>query len=411
MKVGSIVTVLDIGSTKVCCCIANCLDDKRFEIIGVGYCACNGVKSGVIVDMRAVERSISKAVEHAEKMVNFRVKSVYVNISGKNVESKIVKMSINIGGRIITNDDLLNLLDNSNQEDDERAVIHSIPILYEVDSLCGIRNPLGMVADTLNVSVNLVTAPKAQLNNLLMCLTRCHLDAIGIVSSIYASGLCVADEDDASGNKIVIDFGGGTTSIGFFYHGIFSGMRVIPAGSRNITDDVAYGLNISPANAERLKTLHGAAFVSIRDESDTIFVPVIEDDDVINLQRIPKSSLNQIIQPRVEEILLMIKEKIVKSDFTDSFSRNVIITGGGSLLTGMRDFSGGILNKKIKIKKMGNFIDVQDIEISNNFSVAVGMVKFAQISEDYLMHNKKLSKKNKNDGLIKKTLAWIENNL
>ncbi|MDR2782162.1 MAG: cell division protein FtsA [Holosporaceae bacterium] len=411
MMAGSTVTVLDIGSTKVCCCIANCLIDGRFEIIGVGYCACNGVKSGVIIDIKAVERAVAKAVENAEKMVNFRVKSVYVNISGKNVESKIIKVSIKIGGRVVTNEDLLDLMNYCNQESEDRAVIHSIPILYDIDSLRGIKNPIGMVANTLNVNVNLVTAPKAQLNNLLICLARCHLDPVGIVASIYASGLCVIDADDALSNKIVIDLGGGTTSIGFFYQGIFSGMEVIPLGSKNITDDVAYGLNISTANAERLKTLHGAAFISIRDESDTIFAPVIEDDDVINLQRISKVSLNQIIQPRVEEILLIIKERIEKSVFTDSFSKSIIVTGGGSLLTGIRDFSVGILNKKVKVKRMGNFINVPDVDISNNFSVAVGMIKFAQISDDYLMRNKKSAKKNEKDGFIKKTLAWIENNL
>ncbi|MDR0678511.1 MAG: hypothetical protein LBF44_03175, partial [Holosporaceae bacterium] len=117
MRVGSIITVLDIGSTKVCCCIANVSDNEQFEIIGIGYCVCSGVKSGVIIDAKSVEKSIAKAVENAEKMANFRIKSVYVSISGKNIESKIVNMSLKVGGHIVKNEDILNLFDCCNQVD------------------------------------------------------------------------------------------------------------------------------------------------------------------------------------------------------------------------------------------------------------------------------------------------------
>ncbi|MDR2158271.1 MAG: cell division protein FtsA [Holosporaceae bacterium] len=411
MKSSGVVTVLDIGSAKVCCCIAHVFDDGRFEIMGIGYCICCGVKSGVIVDVKSVEKSIAKAVESAEKMANIRIKSVYVSVSGKNVESQIVNMSLNAGGRIIGSEDILHLFDYCNRQDGDKAIIHSIPILYKVDSLNGIKNPVGMVAHSLSVSMNIVTVPEAQLNNLLICLARCHLDPVGIVSSVYASGLCVMDDDDMLSSQIVIDFGGGTTSIGFFYNGVFSGMEVIPLGGKHITDDVAYGLNISVANAERLKTLYGSALSSIHDESDVIFTPVVEDDDVINLQQISKSSINQIIQPRVEEILLMAKKRIEESSFTGGFARSVIITGGGSMLTGLRDLAGVILNKKIKAKKMENFIDGSDILVNNNFSVAVGMIKFAHLSNDYLTKTKSSSNNEDGGGFLKKTLAWIENNL
>ncbi|MDR1983005.1 MAG: cell division protein FtsA [Holosporaceae bacterium] len=411
MKVGNIITVLDIGSTKVCCCIANIFDSGKFEIIGIGYCICSGVKSGIIIDTKSVEKSIAKAVENAEKMADFRIKSVHVSISGKSVESKIVNMSLKVGGRIIKNEDIFNLFDYYNQEDSDHVVIHSIPISYTVDSLNGIKDPVGMIANNVNASINLVTAPKVQLNNLLVCLARCHLDPINIISSIYASGLCVIDEEDAQSSQIAIDLGGGTTSIGFFYNGIFSGMEVIPLGGKNITDDIAYGLNISVANAERLKTLHGAAFVSIYDESEIVFAPIIEDDGMVNLQQVPKSAINQIINPRVEEILRMVKKRIEKSSFTDNFSHNVTITGGGSMLTGIRDFASWTINKRIRIKKMEDFIDGSPVPINNDFSVAIGMIKFAQMSNNCLIKTKNSTRNSEKSGFLKKTLAWIENNL
>ncbi|MDR2646359.1 MAG: cell division protein FtsA [Holosporaceae bacterium] len=411
MRSNNALTVLDIGSTKICCCVAETFSDGRFKIIGVGYCACSGVKSGVIVDMLSVEKSIARAVEGAEKMANLQIKSVYVNISGKNIQSTIVNLSLNVGGRVITDEDVLSLFNYSHWEDEGRVAIHSIPISYSIDSLHGIKNPIGMVAHNLSVDINLVTAPKSQLDNLLLCLSRCHLDPIGIVASIYASGLGVMDEEDIPNSQIIIDLGGETTSIGFFYRGIFSGMMVIPLGSKNITADIAYGLNISIMNAEKLKTLHGSAFLSLRDENDVVFIPVVEDDNVINLQKISKNSLNQIIQPRIAEILNIIKKRIIESSFTNGFSNNVIITGGGSMLTGVKDYAGGIINKKIKIKKMDDSIDGTEIQISSDFSVAVGLLKFAQANNDAGTRTNDSVKKGGNKSFLKKALAWIENNL
>ena len=129
MRPNNIVAVIHIGSTKVCCCIANTFGDGQFKIIGIGYCICLGVKSGVIVDIRSVEKSIAKAVENAEKMANLRIKSVYINISGKNIESKVINVSLDIGGRIIRDEDMFKLFNHCHDENDEKVAIHSIPMI------------------------------------------------------------------------------------------------------------------------------------------------------------------------------------------------------------------------------------------------------------------------------------------
>jgi cell division protein FtsA len=362
--------------------------------------------------MESVERSVAQAVESAEKMANFRAQSAYVSISGKNVESKIISMTLKLGGRIITEDDLLYMFSNCDKEiDQNREVIHSIPVLYGVDSMNGVKDPLGMFANQLTANINLVTVTKPQLHNIFVCLERCHLDVVGIVAAGYAAGLSVIDEADMLENQIVIDFGGGITSMAFFYKGIFCGSDVISLGGKNITNDIAYGLNVSFANAERLKTLHGAAFTSMADNRDMIFAPVIEDNDTINLQQIPKSALNHIIQPRVEEILAAVRDKINNSVFGSDFSRNVIITGGGSLMIGLRDFASGILNKRVKFKKIEDFIDGSDIQIGNNFSVALGIIKFAQLNDYNFAKAKSLANSREKIGFWKKILNWIENNL
>ena len=130
-------------------------------------------------------------------------------------------------------------------------------------------------------------------------------------------------------------------------------------------------------------------------------------EPVKGLKENPKSSLNQIIGPRVEEILLAVKQKIKDSVFGEEFSRSVIITGGGSLLTGMKDSAESVLHKKIKLKKISDAIDGTDVQIDNDFSVALGMIIFSQICEDV----PGTSRKSEKVGILKKALKWLENNL
>lgn len=411
MKVGQVVAVVDIGTTKISCCIASIDEDEHFDILGVGYCICFGVKHGIIVDMDSVSKSVAKAVEGAEKTANLRIKSVYVNASGKFVRSELIHSSVNIGGRIVRHEDVKKLVYRSIKKNPKEEIIHSIPILFEMDSMVCTTDPIGMFSNILSANINVVRIPKVQLSNIIVSLSRCHLDVLGVVCSGYASGLCVINSDSNQENQIVIDFGGGVTTINFFYKGRFCGLETIPFGADNITKDIACGIRVSNLNAERLKTLHGAAFVSFDDKKKMILVPMQEENDVINLQQMPKSDLNEIIQPRVEELLKLIKEKIDKSVFKCDFADNFVITGGGSMLTGIREFVSETFKKPVKVQKMEDFSETFGVQIGNNFATTVGLIKFALLSDDINLNHKDDSEKNDDIGFLKKTMNWLENNL
>ena len=411
MKPGQIIAVVDIGSTKVCCCIASVAEDGHFDILGVGYCVCFGVKHGMIVDMDLVSRCIARSVESAEKTANLRIKSVYVNVSGKFVKSELINSEINIGGRIIKHEDIKRLVYRGVKKRPEVEIIHSIPIMFELDSMACTTDPVGMFANVLKANVNVVTVPKVQINNIVISLSRCHLDVIGVVYSGYASGLSVLNDESKYENQIVVDFGGGITTVNFFFKGMFCGLEVVPIGGQNITKDIAYGISVSRSNAERLKTLHGAAFESFDDKKSMILVPMQEENNTINLQQMPKSDLNVIIQPRVEEIFGLIKEKIDNSVFKSDFARRFVITGGGSMLTGMREFMSQIFKKPVDMKKTEDSSETFGIQIGNDFATALGMIKFALLSDNSGINPQSNPDSKEDDGLLKKAINWIENNL
>ena len=103
-----VVTVLDIGSSKVCCVIARLQPraDSRLlpgrthqiQVLGIGHQKSQGVKSGVVVDLDRAESAVRQAVDAAERMSGLTVDSLFVNLSAGRIKSETFSAQIKLGG-------------------------------------------------------------------------------------------------------------------------------------------------------------------------------------------------------------------------------------------------------------------------------------------------------------------------
>ena len=107
MRRERLVVGLDVGTTKVCCLVANVVDGI-IEIIGMGMSPSRGLEKGVVVDIGRTIQSIKKAVEEAENMADVRVDNVFVGIAGKHIRSinNSATVSITRPDRVITKEDV-----------------------------------------------------------------------------------------------------------------------------------------------------------------------------------------------------------------------------------------------------------------------------------------------------------------
>ena len=269
------IAALDIGSSKVCCVIAKISRDKRVNVVGYGYNASKGIKNGVVTDITQATLSVCNAVEAAEQMANERIDRVIVNISGDRVKSTIKSASISINkNRPVNEADINKVIERGinkiNVEGHE--LIHCLPTSYRLDMGEEIKDPRNIFGENLSVDILLGLVPDIQFRNLATVIENAHLEIAGKAFSSYASALSCLVDDEKEIGATVIDIGGGTTSIASFRHGhpvFFSSLAV---GGNNVTNDIAYGLTTSFAHAERLKTLHGCAFLTSQDKSELINV-------------------------------------------------------------------------------------------------------------------------------------------
>lgn len=383
-----IIAALDVGSSKIACFIAKVEPGKLanglspMRIIGIGHQVSRGVRGGAIVDMDAAEEAIRVAVDAAERMAGATVRDVLVTVACGDPKSQTIGVQAPIPSREVQDDDLNRLVafGQSKYMPEGRDVLHAIPINYSVDDNRGIRDPRGMFGEKAGVELHMVSVQHGPIRNLELCIQRCHLDVAGMVAAPYASGLAALVEDEMDLGVTVIDMGGGTTSLAVFFEGQMVFCDAVPVGGQHITNDIARGLSTPIAHAERMKTLYGSALASPSDERELIDVPQVGETDRDAANHIPRSILTGIIQPRLEETLELVRDRLVKSGFERVAGQRVVLTGGGAQLSGAREHTARILNKQVRVGQPVRYMGLAEATGGPAFAAAAGLASYSQLA-------------------------------
>ena len=388
-----LVTVLDVGSTKISCVIARLMPREEtailpgrthhVEVLGIGHQRSRGVKSGVIVDLDAAEQSIRLAVDSAERMAGVTVESLIVNMSAGRLKSESFAAGINLGGHDVDDSDINRVLAAGAKQSMavERQVVHSLPVSFTLDAERGISDPRGMFGDQLSVDMHVLTADAAPLRNLELCINRAHLNVEMIVATPYASGLAALVEDEAQMGAACIDIGGGTTTIAIFNENKFVYADAIAVGGNHITMDIARGLSTRLDEAERLKVKQGSALPSIADERDMLSVMPIGDDDGEVANQVPRAVLTRIIRARVEETLEIVRDRLNQSGYGQAVGKRIVLTGGGSQLQGLAEVARRILARNVRVGRPLGVAGLPDAARGPAFATTAGLLIYPQVAE------------------------------
>lgn len=388
-----VVSVLDVGSNKICCLIAR-LKPKAsgdalpgrthaIEVIGVGHTRSRGIKSGVVINLDAVEQAIRQAVDAAERMARVTVDSLIVSVSCGRLASETFTATVGLSGREIGETDIGRVLaaGRAHTVARGRSAIHSLPIAYSLDGERGVRDPRGMVGQRLGVDMHMVTGEAAPMHNLELAINRCHLTVAKMVATPYASGLAAMVDDEAELGCVAVDFGAGTTSMAVFADGHFVHADAIAIGGQHVTNDIARGLSTRIEDAERLKTMHGSAITSSSDEREVVSVTPLGEDEREMPNHMPRALLNRIVRARVEETLEVVRDRLNASGFASMVGRRMVLTGGASQLTGLTEAARRILARNVRHGRPLGVRGLPELAKGPAFAAAVGLLIYPQVAE------------------------------
>ncbi|MFT8675811.1 MAG: cell division protein FtsA [Acetobacter sp.] len=346
--------VLDIGSSKITCLIGKGEPNGTLRVTGYGWRKSAGVRNGAITELREAEAAIRATVAQAETMAERPIDKVVVNLSCGHPASRLFNVHWPIGGRVVSEADIRRVVTEGRVQAavQGREVIHTLPIDFTVDDTEGVSDPRGHLCETLRARLHIIDAATTALLNLETVLARTELKMEALVSSPLASGLSVLDADERDLGTTVVDMGGGTTSLAVFGEGQLLHTAQIGVGGLHVTRDIARGLSTSLDNAERLKTVYGSADLATDVEDDVLTVELLG-NDVPQFEQISRAQLGRIIRPRMEETLELVREKLDGAGLGMAAGGRIVLTGGGSLLDGIRPLAERILGAPTTVGRAG----------------------------------------------------------
>ena len=329
MAIGDIIVGIYIGTSKVCCCLGQINKFNQVEILNSSSVACEGLKKGKIVSQDAVARAIRFAVSDIEATQDFIIKSAYVNILGMYVSVFKTKHSIKLEDKYagVSQKDIDTLIKSVGkiQIPEGQQIIDIVPSKFITDSRVT-DDPIGIFTEYLEAELDVVIADKSVVKNIGMAMQKAGLQIDGIVTNGFAVKDIVLSEEEKAQGVLLLDIGDGSVDISVFKNNGILYTDTIPVGGDTITNDISIGLEISYQEADKLKKQYGLARVAYIDNDYSITLSTYNGD--AKTKTIKCSELVEIIEARVEEIFMMIRERLTDNGL-QNLVNSCVISGQG----------------------------------------------------------------------------------
>lgn len=367
---------LDVGSSKIRTVVGT-IDEKTQmpNIIGVGIAPSTGIRKGQVIDVEETINNITASLEDAERMAGEPIHHVLLGISGNHIESFNSKGVIAIAhpGNEIVEDDVDRVLEAAQAVaiPNNRRILRIIPKSFTVDEQKGIKYPVGMTGIRLEVDAHIVTGMIPNVRNIEKCVLQAGVDIDDIIPAVLTSCEAVLSKRQKELGVVVVDIGSGGTSVAIFEEGTALHTAVIPAGGENVTNDIAIGLRTSVDTAEKIKIEYGLCVPDEVSDRETIDLSSFSK---IDLQKISKRQLVEIIEARYHEIFLLVKEELAKIHRDGMLPAGVVLTGAGVKIPGVIDLAREALNLPVQIGFPQNFEGVVDKIEDPAYATAIGLL-------------------------------------
>ncbi|HUG14849.1 MAG TPA: cell division protein FtsA [Thermomicrobiales bacterium] len=341
---------VDVGSSKLCSAVAVRERSGAVRYVGHGSAPSGGLRGGEVIDPEALSAAFRRAVEEARYLIGTPVEDIVVSISGAHIEP-IDRM----GGLDLTTDrpvsveDIVQAISQSRGTDP--AGLHTVHRVVRGMALDSepVSDPTGRYGRRLDVWTRDYAVPSQLIDRL-----RQSAEAAGVrIHTLIPEGVAAASSalspTERDAGVALIDIGSATTDIAVYAGGDLQHIAGFALGGHHVTADIAAMLEIPLDEAEDLKRAHGAIGEDNREELYE-WTPraIAQLQRLASFGEVPPAAVRTIAAARAVQIIDRAREALVASDTLQLLQSGAVLTGGGSMLTGIGDIASAILGVPVR---------------------------------------------------------------
>ena len=379
MAKGTIITGLDIGSSKISAVVCHALPslDGQIEIIGVGVANSKGLRRGVVVDINATATAIREAISEAELMAGVNIESVCLGISGEHVIGQTSRGVITVKNTSqITKEDVERAIHSARAIapiPDGQDILHVLEQNFVVDMDIKIKEPIGMAGTRLEANAYIITGNTSGIQSLLNSVESADIPRVETLTiAPLASAKAVLQRDEREAGIALADIGDQTTEIIVYKEDAIEHVAVFPVGGQHVTNDIAQYLKVTLPSAEELKLHRGCAWTQWITEEDANPIPITTDSSPPRF--ISRLELAQVIEYRMVEILEALANEISRIQLPGG----LVLTGGTSLMDGLTELAEEILQLRVQVGYPLELKGLTDRVNYPMFSTSLGLAMYGE---------------------------------
>ncbi|MEG1836920.1 MAG: cell division protein FtsA [Synergistaceae bacterium] len=372
-----LVVGLDLGTSKISVVVAEReYNSDSAQIIGMGQAVSSGIRKGMIVNLEQAVRSVKQAVNDAQNMVGQEIRNVTVSFGGGEITNKLSSGMVSLGRspRAVTSLDIERAIEAAQANVSipaNQSILHTIPVEYSLDGNEGIEDPLGMTAMRLDIQLQSIIVPTTTIQNVLNCVERAGLEVEGFVLKPLTSALGVITPEESTAGAVVVDMGGGTTSIAVFFDGRCKYLGLVPIGGDHITNDVSSILKIPINKAEEIKREISIDPALNYTEDQNIEFACSSRDYTVS-----KDDLSEIVKSRIEELFDSLVRPHIINASVPMLPAGIILTGGVSKSEGLDSLLLNVMNLPIRVSEPLDVNKMPPGRNSQEYSSAAGIIRY-----------------------------------
>lgn len=367
---------IDIGSSSVKTIVGEKFHNG-INVIGTGQTYTSGIKNGLIDDFDIARQAIKDTIKKASIASGVDIKDVFLKlpIIGTEVydESNEIEFyeDTEIDGTHIES-----VLEGIRDKNDvpETEVINVFPIRFVVDKDNEVSDPKELIArHSLKVDAGVIAIQKSILINMIKCVEACGVDVLDVYSDAYNYGSILTPTEKELG-ACVIDIGEDLTQVAFYERGELVDAESIEMAARDITDDIAQGLNTTYDTAEKVKHQYGHAFYDSASDQDVFSVDQVDSDEHVQYTQ---KDLSDFIEQRVEDIFFEVFDVLQELGLT-KVNGGFVVTGGSANLLGVKELLQDMVSEKVRIHTPSQ-MGIRKPEFSSAISTISSSIAFDEL--------------------------------
>ena len=380
VPVQRLVAAVDLGSTKVTGLIGEVTGDSRswgLRILGVGVEHSTGLRRGVIRDFEEVVRAVQKAMTDAERVAGLEVGTVYCGVAGEQISQRVSHGVASVPGSEVRTSDLARVNDVASNVSfgHDQELLHAIPHDYRVDGQPGYADPIGMTGERVEAEVYLITARSSALAHQRKAIEKAGWHVGEFVLEPLAASLAVLTQDEREEGVVLVELGGGSTTVAIFQAGKLRHSASLRFAGGHVTADLVHGLQVTQAEAERIKENWGAAYEALVPEVEVIELPA---HGVHPARHAPRRLVAHIMRMRLQEVMELAFDEVARSGWAMAgLPGGVVLSGAAAAAPGMVELTRDVFAAPVRIGVPADGLrGLTDRVASPGFAVPVGLALY-----------------------------------